>query len=444
MDTRMKFVESLKGISGVSPPKWEYAYWGATLNRWYNEGLPNKHQPSFSETSTSISSSVYSFAWNFNWSTKNNPPGSSKNKESPDCLPNEKEGEKKAAALPDGLAVWGEATYWPTQGLPIDSDVHDYFDFDDPVKLVDAEHVFYPRFEPELYEEGDGFIIYRDLDGVVRKFLKKESVIPSPISWPIHNRKDWETVKDERVRFDSITKRLPDNWKCLAQDYQKRSYPLAIGGYPSGLFGLQAHLMGYEHLFLNYYDDPEMIHDMNNTFTNIWICLWEEILASTSVDVLHIFEDVSSGHGSMVSPEIIKEFMLPYYKRITSFLKGRGVELILLDTDGNCEKLIPIYLEGGITGLYPMETETGMDLLKIRKHYPDLQMMGGIPKMEIGKGKKQIDNALATAKMLLSSGKYIPFLDHSVPPNVGWEDFKYYREKLNTLLDYSAERQSGV
>ena len=177
-----------------------------------------------------------------------------------------------------------------------------------------------------------------------------------------------------------------------------------------------------------------------DTDTNLWIALWEEILGSVSIDVLHIFEDVSSGQGSMVSPAIIREFMLPYYKRITSFLKGRGVDVILLDTDGNCEELIPIFLEGGITVLYPMETSTGMDLIKIRKKYPSLSMMGGIPKLEIAKGNNRIDKLLITVEELLSSGNYIPFLDHSVPPEVSWENFRYYRENLNILIEKAGDR----
>ncbi len=35
----------------------------------------------------------------------------------------------------------------------------------------------------------------------------------------------------------------------------------------------------------------------------------------------------------MVSLEIIREFMLPYYKWFTDFLRGRGVEIIFVDTD---------------------------------------------------------------------------------------------------------------
>jgi Uroporphyrinogen decarboxylase (URO-D) len=411
MTSQQRFLQTMGGNMRLSPPKWEYAYWGGTLNRWYREGLPKKSPPAIPTAATTITSSLYSYAWNY-----------------PSSL-------NQSEQLPEGLAVWGDATYWPTQGFPIDVDVHDYFGFDESVRLIDAEHVFYPQYECKIITEGDGFIIYKDMDGVTRKFLQKESVIPSPIQWPIQCRKDWEQIKNERVCMDTITKRLPINWQDKVKIHRKRSYPLAVGGYPCGLFGLQAHLMGYEHLFLNYYDDPGLIHDINSTFTDLWIALWEEILGQTSFDVLHIFEDMSSGLGSMVSPAIIKEFMLPYYKRITSFLKSRGVNIILLDTDGNCEQLIPLFIEGGITGLYPMETETGMDLLKIRNNYPNLYMMGGIPKMEVAKGKKRIDEILDVTERLLVSGNYIPFLDHSVPPHVSWEDFTYYREKLNSLID---------
>jgi len=36
--------------------------------------------------------------------------------------------------------------------------------------------------------------------------------------------------------------------------------------------------------------------------------------------------------------------MLPYLKRFTDFLKGAGVKVILLDTDGDCFDIIPLFL----------------------------------------------------------------------------------------------------
>ena len=38
-----------------------------------------------------------------------------------------------------------------------------------------------------------------------------------------------------------------------------------------------------------------------------------------------------------------------------------GADLILVDCDGDAEPLIPLWLEGGVTGLWPVERAAGMD-----------------------------------------------------------------------------------
>lgn len=93
--------------------------------------------------------------------------------------------------------------------------------------------------------------------------------------------------------------------------------------------------MGYDHLFMLYYDEPELIHDMMNTFTDLWIQIFEEVLSKVEIDHMQIWEDISFGSGCMVSPSIMREFMLPYYKRLTDFLKAHGVSIICVDTDGD-------------------------------------------------------------------------------------------------------------
>jgi len=107
----------------------------------------------------------------------------------------------------------------------------------------------------------------------------------------------------------------------------------------------------------------------------------------------------------------------------------------MVDTDGDCNELIPLFLEAGITGLYPMEVSAGMDVVAARKKYPELQIMGGIPKSDIALGKKRIDEFLEPVSWLLSQGGYIPFGDHFIPPEVPWNEFKYYRERLNQIID---------
>lgn len=215
----------------------------------------------------------------------------------------------------------------------------------------------------------------------------------------------------------------------------ERDYPLGLGGYPLGFFGTLAHLIGYDHLFLMYYDDPELIHDILNTFTNLWIAVFGEILSDVEIDHVQIWEDISFGSGSMVSKQIIHEFMLPYYKRLTGFLKEHGVKLIFVDTDGDCMDIIPLFIEGEVTGMLPFEVNCGMDIVKVRENFPNLAIMGGIPKSRLNGGKAQIDELLEPVKAVLKTGGYIPYTDHFIPPDVSLNDFAYYRERLNDLID---------
>ncbi len=36
---------------------------------------------------------------------------------------------------------------------------------------------------------------------------------------------------------------------------------------------------------------------------------------------------------------------------------------------------------------------------------------------------------------MLEHGGFIPYMDHLVPPEVPWENFVYYRERLNEMID---------
>ena len=132
---------------------------------------------------------------------------------------------------------------------------------------------------------------------------------------------------------------------------------------------------------------------------------------------------------------MMREFMLPYYQSLTSFLKEHGVQIIFVDTDGDCFDLIPLFIEAGVTGMYPIEVSCGMDLMKVRRTFPRLQLMGGIPKSEIRHGRERIDEILQPVCEVLQYGGYVPFGDHLIPPEIGWENFSYYRTKLNSIME---------
>lgn len=392
--------------------KWEFGYWGETIKRWYTQGLPRRRYPRLPAEITTPASSLYIPAWT----------------------------HAGDGLLPNGIAVFGGAAYWPTQGFPLDTDVRDHFGMAPTHRLVDVNLLFSPMFEVQIIDETDRVLKYRDIDGVKRIFLKEEATIPTGFEWPITGWDSWNQLKEERLNLKDISARFPKNWPQLVEEYRTRDYPLALGGYPQGFFGTLAHLLGYENLFVWYYEQPELIHDILATFTDVWIAVFEEVLAQVEVDDWQIWEDMSDKNGSMISPRMVREFLLPYMGKVIDFFKARQVRHIHLDTDGDCSSLIPMFMEVGVTGMWPFEHTKGTDIRRLRQEYPTLVMAGGIAKSAIAGPKQSTDEALEPVEALLAHGGYIPHIDHMVPPEVELDNFDYYRRRLNELIDSHGER----
>ena len=49
--------------------------------------------------------------------------------------------------------------------------------------------------------------------------------------------------------------------------------------------------------------------------------------------------------------------------------------------------------------------------------------------------KKTNDDILKPVEIVLKTGGYIPFGDHFIPPEVSWQNFKYYRNRLNEIIE---------
>jgi uroporphyrinogen-III decarboxylase len=407
MNLRERFHEVMNFNTSVHSIKWEFGYWGETINSWYKQGLPKKICPVPDATITTPTSSLYSRAWT----------------------------SIKTDTLPKGIAVTGGGLYSPSQGFPLDHDVMHHFNMDYTQRLVDVNMHFCPMFDIEIIEENEERLVYIDIDGVKRVFLKDEATIPTSLVWPIKDETSWEKLKSERLNLKNLAERFPKNWDKLVKEYKNRDYPLAVGGYPQGFFGTLAHLIGYENLFIWYCMKSDLIHDILNTFTNIWLAVFEEVISQVEIDHWHIWEDISFGRGCMISNDMVREFMIPYIRRIADYLKTKKVKIFLLDTDGDCNEIIPLFMEAGVTGMYPFEWHCGMDIVKVRKQYPDLQILGGIPKSEIQLGRKRIDEILEPVDFVLKTGGYIPFGDHLIPPEVDFENFTYYRNRLNHIID---------
>jgi uroporphyrinogen decarboxylase len=131
---------------------------------------------------------------------------------------------------------------------------------------------------------------------------------------------------------------------------------------------------------------------------------------------------------------MFREFLLPHYQKVTSFLVEHGVELSWVDCDGNIEALIPLWIEGGVRGFFPLEVASGMDAGALRAEYgQQIVMWGNVDKRALAQGKEAIDAEIARLAPVAASGGFIPLVDHGVPDDVSYLNYLYYLERRKEM-----------
>jgi len=160
------------------------------------------------------------------------------------------------------------------------------------------------------------------------------------------------------------------------------------------------------------------------------LALIERALGDVQFDYFNFFEDCAGKGGPLFGPEIFRRFFMKPYKRITDRLRR-----IWVDSDGDPEVLVPLWMEAGINCFWPLEQASGMDPVRLRKKFgKDLALCGGLDKRELAKGRDAIDRELhAKIPPLMESGGYIPHVDHAVSPEISYADFMYYMELKRKL-----------
>ena len=407
MHSREKYL-SVFNFEKKTTLKWEIGYWGGTIFRWYKEGLNksdrNKKAAAFGKE---IDKLIYD--------------------------------NSHLDKMGYGDGVMAEAAVFDDYDFSAfrENEIHDLLGLDKGIYRVPLKNIIFPPFEKKILEEKDNQLLVIEKNGcTVRKF-KDNSSIPQIISYPVNSRKDWGKFKEERLSIENIKERFPRKWDLIVKDLKERDYPLYIGGDLAGFFGTIREFVGIENLSYLFFDDPGLIKEINQYLLDLWINIYSEALTEIEADAAMIFEDMSYKYGSLISPEMFREFLTPYYKKLTSFFKSKGINAIFVDTDGDCSGLIPLFLEAGVTGLLPIEGHyENMNVLKLRRNYPELLILGGIDKTVIEKGKDFIDNELENKIFpAIKLGGYIPTFDHLVHPQVSWSDFVYYRNKLNNFIE---------
>ncbi|CAG0965832.1 hypothetical protein GPROT1_01175 [Gammaproteobacteria bacterium] len=197
-----------------------------------------------------------------------------------------------------------------------------------------------------------------------------------------------------------------------------------------GFFWFPRTLMGFSKLMLTFYDQPELLHRMNQDLLDFNLAILDRIERIGRPTFMTIAEDMSYNNGPMIGRGVMNEFMSPYYKQLLARAKEMEM-LTIVDTDGDVTLLVPWLLDNGIEGVLPLERQAGVDGMSLRAQFPDLRMIGHYDKMVMPHGEEAMRAEFERLLPLMKSGGFIPSVDHQTPPGVSLENYRIYLRLLH-------------
>lgn len=285
--------------------------------------------------------------------------------------------------------------------------------------------------ESEIIEEDDARILRRRGDGRVEQICKTGDYHHQTLEWPVKTPADWRRYKDRFLDPDDPA-RFPADWPERVAHYRTRDYPLQLTH--RGVYGFARNLMGDENLAYAFYDEPGLVHDIMETYTNLALRVWEKQVADVDFDLIECWEDMASKNGSIISPDTFRAFMAPCYGRVAAFAREHGIEVILADSDGYIEELAGLMREAGVTALYPFEVQAGNDVGRVRDRYPSVGIIGGLRKEAMYEGRAAIDREMERARAWIRRGRYIPGPDHFVLNLASFDNYRYFMERMKDVV----------
>jgi uroporphyrinogen decarboxylase len=354
------------------------------------------------------------------------------------------------ACVPDTPLVRREFGYycleeWKAQGMPQDQPLATLFDYHPEARhglgqLGWCEAALVPAFEDRVVEVRGDHEVVQDYAG--RHLLvfrgRRSGFMPEYIGHPVQDRRTWL----ERIawRLDPTTpERYRDEAAQMAAARQAAGQGLMISQHVIGGYMYLRSLIGPEDLLYAFHDDPALIE----TCMEAWFALADAVIARhqahVTLDEVFLAEDICYNNGSLISPAMMTQFLLPFYQQLLTNIRRRQLDpqrhlYVQIDTDGFADAVIPWYRALGMDVMSPFEVAAGCDVVRTGKEYPNLVLFGGIDKRVLAQGKAAIDRELERIlPAMRRRGGYIPTCDHGVPAEVCYEDYLHYRRRCVEL-----------
>ena len=335
---------------------------------------------------------------------------------------------------------------WQAEGhLPQPCDqayLSELFGFDPPGhyslgNLGWCEAGFCPAFEEKVLRTEGGYDFVQDFAGRTVKYFanRRNGFMPEYVGHPVTDMRTWE--EQCLWRMDPASpERNPGIEESIVKAKQAASEGRIVTANLVGGYMYLRSLMGPVEVMYLFYDDPNLIHACMQAWFDLADAVLTRFQQHVTIDEVFLGEDICYNHGLLISDQMVRTFLFPYYVKLLDNVRARQLDKtrrlsFRLDTDGFSDVAIPLYQEIGMSYLCPFEVASGCDVVRTGRDYPALLLSGGIDKRILAEGKTAIDREIDRVMPAMQKrGGYIPTCDHGVPEEVSFENYMHYRRRM--------------
>ena len=349
--------------------------------------------------------------------------------------------------LPANESPWEQtAAAWYEQGIPHGTPLADYFDFDMEMMYLDTS----PRFEMKVLGRDGGSITYEDRFGYT---ITKPEGVSATMHFQRHVTADgaaWTRIKPRFALSDSPTEpaRIDDKmyfghfdpyptWDEAVEKYRRiRATNRYLLFMFYGPWEATWRHRGMQSLLIDVATEPDWVSDMAATYQTLAIDVLQRCVdLGIKPDGVLAADDLGSSYGSLMSPRMWGDIFKPQVARLGEFLRQQDIQF-WMHSDGAVGPLIDHFVDAGVQVLNPLEVKAGMDVVELRQRYGKrLAFYGNIDATKMAGSQDVIESELKRKIPIARDGGYIFHSDHSCPPDVTLERYKWILDTARSIFE---------
>jgi len=200
----------------------------------------------------------------------------------------------------------------------------------------------------------------------------------------------------------------------------KEDFPILAGHYEP--FLVYKDLRGQQKAFVDMVENPDLVHYCMDKLFDLGFTdirrTYEKIPGK--VMLTYVAEDMGGQEDLMMSPEHIKEYLLPNMRKVIDFVHSQGA-FAFHHNDGSIRRIIPDMIAAGIDILNPIQWRSkNMDRRELKKKFGNKVVLHGAMDnqhtLPFGNIEDVREEVLDNLRILGAGGGYILAPCHNIQP----------------------------